>query len=289
MTKYLLIFLVVSTSAFCDVNTDLTIRAIQEKWTFDFQVPAHPYATGLVRKASVRKHAKYSVVKALTTLPAHFDLTPGLTPVEDQGMCGGCWAFGTVGVIENFPFISTGTSVPLSQENMLDCDTVSQGCNGGDFDGFDWAKNGIASAATYPFTSGTSGNNGSCQSNIAAAAKVVDWSFIAGSETAEPTLDQIKTALYTSKAPIAVGIYASNDLQAYTGGIFNACTQGELDHMVDIVGWDDTDNDWIVRNSWGTSFGESGYFRIVRTDSTGAKCLSIGTESAMLSNASLVN
>jgi C1A family cysteine protease len=285
MMKYLLIFLVVSTSAFCDINTDLAVRAIQEKWTFDFQVPEQPYSTGFVQKASVRQHAKYQMVRPLTNLPAHFDLTAGLTPVEDQAQCGGCWAFGAVGVIENFPYISHSSGA-LSQQDMLDCDTVSMGCDGGDFDGFDWAKSGIASETAYPFTS-TIGQAGTCKT-VPAEAQVVEWSFVAGSDLAEPTIDQIKTALYTSKAPIAVGIYASDDLMKYTKGIFNACTQGQLNHMVDIVGWDDTDNDWIVRNSWGSAFGEKGYFRIARNDSSGAKCLGIGTEAVVLSNASLV-
>jgi C1A family cysteine protease len=285
--KYLLIFLVVSASAFADLQQDMTVRAIHEKWTFDFQVPAHPYALGLVDKPEVRKHAKYAGLKAATNLPAHFDLTSQLTPVKDQGSCGGCWAFGTIGVIENFPFAPKPASqVILSEQDVLDCDTVSQGCNGGYFDGFDFAKNtGVATEQSYPFL----GFDQTCNAKAQAAAKVLDWAFVSGSDTVEPTIDQIKTALYTYGAPVAVGIYASGDLQAYTGGVFNACTTGALNHMVDIVGWDDTDGDWIVRNSWGTSFGENGYFRIAREDSTGKKCLSIGSVTAFVSNASLVN
>lgn len=285
--KYFLLFLVLSAPAFADVQQDMAVRAIHEKWTFDFQVPAHPYATGLVDKPEVRKHGRYAGIKAATNLPAHFDLSPGLSPIKDQGSCGGCWAFGTVGVIENFPFApKPATQTVLSEQNILDCDTTSQGCNGGYFDGFDFAKNtGVASEAAYPFL----GSDAACNTSIAAEAKVLDWAYVSGSDSTEPTIDQIKTAIYTYGAPVAVGIYASSDLQAYTGGVFNACTTGSLNHMVDIVGWDDTDGDWIVRNSWGTSFGENGYFRIARLDSTGKKCLSIGSITAFVSNASLLN
>jgi len=283
--KYLLIFLLVSSSAFCDVYSDTMVRAIQNHWTFDFKVPAHPYATGFVRHAGVREHAIYAGIVPAANLPTHFDLTSTLTPVKDQGMCGGCWAFATVGVIENFPYTNLSSPLSLSEQDIIDCDTQSQGCNGGDFDGFDYAKNGLASEQDYPFA----GQNQTCQTNHKKDAKVVTWAFVSGAENTEPTVDQIKTALYQTKAPVAVGIYAAFDLQMYNGGVFNSCSQGQIDHMVDVVGWDDTDNDWIVRNSWGQSWGENGYFRILRTDSSGAKCNSIGTESAYLANATLVN
>jgi C1A family cysteine protease len=282
--KYFLLFLVLCSSAFADLNDVLTLRSIKEKWTFDFQVPTRHYAKGFKPKPSLRKTAKYAAVKPATDLPAHFDLTSRLSPVKDQGSCGGCWAFATVGVIENFTY--TGTSHPqdLSEQNMLDCDTQSSGCGGGDFDGFDYAKTGLATEQAYPFV----GHNQSCE-QVAPQAKVVSWAFVSGSENDEPTIDQIKTALYQTQTPIAVGIHAGLALESYSSGIMNACGTGGLNHMVDIVGWDDTDGDWIVRNSWGSSWGENGYFRIQRQNANGDKCLGIGTEAAFLSNATLAS
>jgi C1A family cysteine protease len=285
--RFALLLVFVSATAFCDIGQDLTLRAIQEKWTFDFKVPARVYAKGLVRKPSLRKTAHRLHLKALTDLPAHFDLTPNLTPVEDQGSCGGCWAFAITGAVENFPYSGAAPkSVVLSQQDMLDCDNQSNGCGGGDFDGFDYAQqSGLSSAGSYPFV----GHNTSCQT-LAKQAKVTSWAFISGSESEEPTIDQIKTALYQSQAPISVGIHAGMALESYSSGILNACSYlGGLNHMVDIVGWDDTDGTWIVRNSWGDSWGENGYFRILRQNSNGKKCMGIATEAAVLQNASLVN
>lgn len=282
--KYFLIFLAVCSYAYADLNEDLAMRAIREKWTFEYKVPSHHYAKGFKPKPALRKTAKYAAIKPATDLPAHFDLTSRLSPVKDQGSCGGCWAFATVGVIENFTY-SDSQPQDLSEQNILDCDTQSNGCGGGDFDGFDFAKTGVASEQAYPFV----GQNQTCK-QVAPTAKVVSWAFVSGSENSEPTIDQIKTALYQTQTPIAVGIHAGIALESYSSGIMNSCGGfGGLNHMVDIVGWDDTDDDWIVRNSWGSSWGENGYFRIKRQNANGVKCSQIGTEAAFLSNATLVS
>jgi len=280
--KYLLLILVLSASALADVTQDYAVRAIQERWTFDYKVPEHAFATGLVRKHVVVPGSGGSVTP-LVNIPTHFDLTPSLTPVKNQGQCGGCWAFAIVGAIENFPFVGKSSAVSLSEQNMIDCDNQSYGCGGGYFDGFDYAEqSGLASEQAYPFQ----GYNGSCQ-QASPAAKVVSWAFVSGSEETQPTADQIKTALMQSQAPVTVGIDATGEFMSYNGGVFNACGGSDINHMVDIVGWDDTDQDWIVRNSWGTSWGENGYFRILRTDSQGNNCNGIASVAGYVTNATL--
>ena len=286
--KYLCLLLILSSTVMADVTQDLTLQAIREHWTFDFKAPTRIFGKGLVKKAGLRATAHRIVIKAATNLPAHFDLTPSLTPVEDQGSCGGCWAFAITGTVENFPYAGTpAKSILLSQQDMIDCDSQSNGCGGGDFDGFDYAEqSGLANVDDYPLV----GQNTTCRQDVAKRAKVTSWAFVSGSENQEPTVDQIKTALYQSQAPITVGIHAGLALESYNGGIMNSCGfLGGINHMVDIVGWDDTDGTWIVRNSWGASWGENGYFRILRQNGAGMKCLSIGSEAAVLTNASLVN
>ena len=81
-------------------------------------------------------------------------------------------------------------------------------------------------------------------------------------------------------------MYAGGYFDNYSKGVFNSCYNGGTNHMVAIVGWDNATKSWIVRNSWGTSFGEAGYFRIVWTDKRGNKCQSLGEQAAVLQTVS---
>jgi C1A family cysteine protease len=284
--RYLVFFLLLSNFAFGDLAEDVVTQAIRERWTFDFHIPIAFHAKGFVRKQKMRSHLAFAAVAPATNLPTHFDLTPRLTAVKNQGGCGACWAFAITAAVENFPVVQFGLAT-LSEQNMIDCDAQSSGCEGGDFDGFDFAEqSGLASESDYAFT----GSDGQCSHASPAIAKVIAWNFVANSENDEPSDDQIKTALYQSSAPVTVAIHAGMALEAYSGGIIDSCGYwGGLNHMVNIVGWDDTDQDWIVRNSWGGDWGEQGNFRILRENSNGAKCQGIGEEAAFITNATFLN
>jgi hypothetical protein len=114
--------------------------------------------------------------------------------------------------------------------------------------------------ASKPYT----GTDSSCGGPYNHPYKLTNWAYV-GSEEAVPTIDEIKQAIYTY-GPISAAVYAGPNFQAYSGGIFNTNESGQINHAIVLVGWNDDlgpDNGyWILRNSWGTSWGESGYMRI---------------------------
>ena len=205
-----------------------------------------------------------------------------VSPVKDQGSCGSCWAFSTVGNLEGLYYKEKQTMVTLSEQMLVDCDTYDSGCNGGLMENtFTWLKEngGIMTDTDYPYK----GRKGTCQSD---ETKYVDMQITgytklgSGSSTWDPVdEDEIKEFLYET-GPLAVALNA-NPLQTYSSGILDKtssqCPTSGMNHAVTMVGYghDDTlDKDyWIVKNSWGKNWGEDGYFRIRRgTGCCGINC-----------------
>ena len=201
-------------------------------------------------------------------LPDKFDWREevnGLPEVRNQGDCGSCWAFATVGALECNIKIHDGEIVDLSEQYLLSCNTDGYGCNGGWWahDYHQWKqgklKDGIGAPleSNFPYVAYKS----SCK-NVNHIYTIENWELI-GNSVSVPSVDKIKNAIY-NKGPVAVAVYATLAMQLYTGGIFDACSYGSPNHGVVLVGWDDTQGDgvWIMRNSWGKSWGENGYMRI---------------------------
>jgi C1A family cysteine protease len=190
-----------------------------------------------------------------------------VTPVKNQQQCGSCWAFSTTGSIEGAHAIKTGKLVSLSEQQLVDCSKAqgNQGCNGGLMDdGFTYAEGTpLELESSYPYTA----KDGTCHAE--ASKEVVKVSTFHDVAPKDPVALQAAAAL----GPVSIAIDASGfAFQLYRKGIMKSktlCGQS-LDHGVLLVGYgSESGTDyWIVKNSWGPSWGESGYFRILRDMTT---------------------
>lgn len=191
-----------------------------------------------------------------------------VTSVKDQGQCGSCWTFSSTGSAEGALAIATGKLINLSEEQLVDCAKGilygSNGCSGGSMEGADkyLIKYGQCSDSEYPYTSGN-GVSGPCKS-CNPVAKFTSCSNVKQN-------DQISLKVAVSRQPISVAIEADTRyFQSYSTGVLTSIDCGtELDHGVLIVGYGEENNIayWLVKNSWGTTWGESGYVKILRSDS----------------------
>ena len=190
-----------------------------------------------------------------------------VTPIKNQGRCGSCWSFSTTGSVEGAYQIANGDLVSLSEEDLVQCDhNGDQGCNGGLMDNaFEWIEqNGIAAEADYPYTSGQ-GVTGTCDSAKSAKPVVTITGF---TDVPKGDEDALKSAV--AQGPVSIAIEADKSaFQLYKSGVLDSDGCGtKLDHGVLTVGYG-TDSAsgkdyWKVKNSWGSTWGEDGYIRMVR-------------------------
>ena len=205
-----------------------------------------------------------------------------VSAVKDQGSCGSCWAFSTVANLEGLYYAGKGVMKTLSEQMLVDCDTSDSGCNGGLMEyTFTWLKNngGIMTDTDYPYK----GTKQTCKSDKSkyVAMKVTGYKKLGSSSSTWSPVDegQIKEFLYTT-GPLAVALNA-NPLQTYSSGVLDKtsaqCSSSGINHAVTMVGYGYDSSSrldyWLVKNSWGKSWGESGYFRIRRGNGTcGINC-----------------
>jgi len=218
--------------------------------------------TLIAHEMEAKKHvSKYQL--QLKSLPDGFDWREkgAVTDVKNQAQCGSCWAFATVANIEGQNFLANGKLLSLSEQELVDCDSNDNGCNGGlpsnAYKDLISEKMGLELESDY----GYEASAGSCK-----AKDSLEKVFLSSWVPISQGEDDMAAAIM-KYGPLAIGINAG-PMQLYMGGIADPffCNPEALDHGVTLVafGTEGSKTFWTIKNSWGPSWGESGYYRIVR-------------------------
>ncbi len=253
-------------------------QAIAEGWTFSVGLSSaarKPYESlcGLkdpdYEAYDPKIHGKGLTYKDLSDMefPPSFDWreSQGVTPVKSQSPCNACWAFATVAAVESAILIETGVEVDLSEQWLVNCNTLGYNCAKGGWIVFEYFRDapdacgqtGAVEEADFPYE----GRDAVADCPYPRGYFIAGWENVGGKY---PTVSEIKNAIM-NYGPVAAAVYADDAFQAYTGGVYNFYSEAEVNHAVLIVGWDDhlgNDGAWIIKNSWGQDWGLKGYMYI---------------------------
>lgn len=214
-----------------------------------------------------KTQAKTSRYSAAGNLPTKFDWRnvnghSYVTSVKEQRHCSACWAITAADVLESRVLITShtpDTDLDLSEQSLVSCDTSDFGCKGGYPDrAISYLQTtGIPLETDAPYTSGETGIDGACT-----AAMQQNTYRVTGFENVATSVESIKSALI-QYGPLYTTYVIYEDFMSYESGVYTH-VEGFIEglHAVTIVGYDDAEQSWIVKNTWGPDWGESGYFRI---------------------------
>lgn len=185
------------------------------------------------------------------------------SPIRNQGSCGSCWAFASMGSYEASQRIVNKSSLDLSEQRILNCARTASNdagsCKGGWYtDVFAWLTDGggMTREADEPYAA----QDRTCDEGRPAPYKAQAWGWV-NPDNPQATVAALKQSI-CKHGPVATTVFASPAFVAYTGGVFNEKNFSAINHAVTLVGWDDARGAWYMRNSWGTGWGEDGYMWI---------------------------
>eukprot|EP00047_Mylnosiga_fluctuans_P002140 m.223352 g.223352 ORF g.223352 m.223352 type:complete len:394 (+) comp10913_c0_seq1:297-1478(+) len=196
-----------------------------------------------------------------------------VTEIKDQGQCGSCWAFSAIGALEgaaainmNYTWAALGHDTGFAEQQIVDCDHLNQdqGCNGGDMPSamqYIQENNGVTAEELYQYTA----TDGKCRTNIANVS--ADLVGKLHGVYMVPVSNETILRQATNVQPVSVAIDAScDDFQYYEDGVFDISCGEDLDHGVLVVGYEYEPTKrlgyWVVKNSWGTDWGDDGYIEM---------------------------
>lgn len=222
------------------------------------------HGRGLIRPADWKSRGTFvSAKKAdVVALPASFDwrIQKTLSPITDQGACGSCWDFSASSTFRDAMIVQAGMVGDASEKWVIDCNPYHYSCQGGYFD--------IAGMFTDPgmVRNGDYAVYNARQDQCRSATPfttLMEWHYVPLGAGNKPDITEMKNAIYNF-GPINVGVAASGSgWDSYKGGVYSGnCNDSNLDHAVQLVGWNDSPGYWIMRNSWGTGWGDRGFMMI---------------------------
>jgi hypothetical protein len=278
---------------------DLRRQGQREGWTFEIgDSLAFRILLSILAGTKVPQNFNPPIapVEPVGTIPAQFDARQWnvVPPIRNQGDCGSCWAFAAVSSYEIAynSLYRTPSSINRSEQQMLSCNPSGYSCNGGFISESDSAYNylrqpGLVDESSYAYEGQATPCRQLSRTGSEDLFAVGAFRFVTGYDGDSPAnVQQIKAAIW-KYGSVWAGVRADPAFQAYKGGIFGGngkgCAAGEPNHAVNIIGWNDAGGYWIIRNSWGSDWGENGFARIAYG------CSRIGTTSAYPKDLSLMD
>ncbi|KAK9714568.1 hypothetical protein RND81_06G104000 [Saponaria officinalis] len=176
-----------------------------------------------------------------------------VTPIKNQRGCGGCWAFATVAALEGIYKIKTGISASFSEQSLIDCVHKNHGCSNGNMaNAYDYIKStGITVETIYPYEA----KQGECRPKQPVLT-IKDHKVVGPND-----VNALLAAV--NQQPVSVNI-DSTGIRHYSGGVYNGGCSSKINHDFTVIGYGP--NYWLIKNSWGESWGENGYMKLLRDE-----------------------